>query len=138
MSLNAASIDKESGLEVRIGPKKEGAVAWTAMLFPGMSMLSGTKHIAGTTQVIGQEKVDRDAIKKVWTPLLAGVPKGLPAGDEFALTARVGGKTVVEINTTLAAAKADKTLSATVDAVQGLGKQAFADLATEAGEIWAR
>lgn len=137
MALTEASIDKGSGLEIRIGAKSAGAVTITALLFPGVSMLAGAVHESGTTTVKAQQNSPRPAVLNVWAPLLKDVPKGLPTGDEFELVGRVGGKTLVEVHTTLAAARANPTLASTVTALLDLTKATHPGLSDQGSGIWA-
>lgn len=136
MSLTASTVDKESSLEVCIGAKNASAVTLTAILFPGVSMLGGARHESGTTTSVRQQKAPRDALQAAWVPLIKAAPIGLPAGESFELLGRVHGKTALEVHTTLAAAHADPSLSATVVALISVAKTVNPELAARAATLW--
>ncbi len=85
-----------------------------------------------------QQNSPRPAVLKVWEPLLKDVPKGLPTDDEFELVGRVGGQTLVEVHTTLAAARANPTLAATATALLELTKATHPALSAQGSGIWTR
>ena len=139
MTLNEASVAKESSLEVRIGGAGEGgqtAVGLQAMLMPGMALLGVTTHTAGVTSTKPEKPVDAAAVQAAWAPLLQGAPAGLPAGEGFWLEARVAGKTALQLQTTVAAARAHAGLTQVVDGLLAMAAGTHGEQAALATAAW--
>lgn len=139
MTLSEASVAKESSLEVRIGGAGEGgrtAVGMQAMLMPGVALMGVTTHTAGVTSTKPEKPVDAAAVQAAWAPLLQGAPAGLPAGEGIWLEARVGGKTALKLQTTLAGARAAPGLAQVVDGLLAIAAASHGEQAALAKSAW--
>lgn len=139
MTLSDAAIAKESSLEVRIGgagERGDTTVGLQAMIMPGVALLGVETNTAGVTSTKPEKPVEAAAVQAAWAPLMNGAPKQLPAGEGFSLVARLGGKTVMDIKTTVAGARGDANLLKVVDKLLALAATTHAEQAGLAGAAW--
>ena len=139
MTLNKAAVAKESSLEVRIGGAGEGgqtSVGLQAMLMPGVALMAVSTHTSGVTSTKPERPVDAAVVQASWAPLLQDSPANLPEGEGFSLVARVGGKTALHLQTTLAAARADATLAQVVEGLLAIAAGTHGEQAALAKAAW--
>ena len=107
-----------------------------AMIMPGVALLGVETNTAGVTSTKPEKPVDAAAVQAAWAPLLNGAPKTLPAGEGFTLVARLGGKTAIDIKTTVAGARGNANLMKVVDKLLALAATTHAEQAGLASAAW--
>ena len=139
MTLSEAAVAKESSLEVRIGGAGEGGITTVglqAMIMPGVALLGVQTQTAGVTSTKPEKPVDAATVQAAWAPLVQGAPDKLPEGKGFSLVARIGGKTALDLQTTLAAARGDAKLAQVVERLLALAATTHGEQAGLAKAAW--